>query len=223
MTDLDTRLGALQHMPLFSGLPESGLRELAAFTLHQRFPRGHTIFCRGDSGDRAFIILQGEVDLIVDSPDGRELILARLGPGEHFGEMALIDDLVRSATARTASATELVVVLRSTFLRAMEGRPEISMHIIRVLAQRLRASNEKLESFAYRDAKSRIARTVLELDRTHAEPVHVSHEELSNMSATSRQTTTRILGEWEASGYVELGRRGILVKNVEALSVMAEY
>lgn len=223
MANVDARLAALQHIPLFAGLSESDLRQLAGTTLYQRFPRGHTIFCRGDPGDRAFIIVDGAIDLIIDSPDGRELILTRLGPGEHFGEMALLDDLLRSATARTAAPTEVVVVLRSTFFEVLDRRPEISRHIIRVLVQRLRSTSDKLETFAYLDAKGRIARTVLDLARIGEEALHVSHEELASMSATSRQTTTRILGEWEESGFVDLSRRGIVLKNPEALSVMAQY
>jgi CRP-like cAMP-binding protein len=222
MAGTDTRTAALQRIPLFSGLPESHLRTLAADTLYQRFPRGETIFSRGDKGDRAFVIVEGAIDLVIDSPDGRELILSRLGPHEHFGEMALVDDLQRSATARTAASTEVVVVLRRTFLKALEEEPEMSRQIIRSLAQRLRAADEKIEAFAYLDAEGRIARTVLDLDRRMGEPLRVSHEELSHMSATSRQTTTRILGDWEDEGYVELSRRGIVVKDREALDAMAQ-
>lgn len=221
MTGADTVTAALQRIPLFAGLPESHLRTLAGDTLSQRFGRGEVIFSRGDSGDRAFVILEGAIDLVIDSPDGRELILTRLVEGEHFGEMALLDDLQRSATARAAAQTELVVVLRRTFLRALEQEPELSRQIIRSLVQRLRVADEKIEAFAYLDAEGRIARTVIQLDRGRGESIKVSHEELSHMSATSRQTTTRVLGEWEDDGYVELSRRGILVKDSEALDAMA--
>lgn len=213
---------ALQRLPLFAGLPEEQLARIAEHALHQRYGRGHTIFTRGDPGDRAYIILDGTIDLVIDSPDGRELILSRLGPGEHFGEMALVDDHRRSASARAASATELVVVLRQTFLEALDEQPEIARHIIRSLVQRLRAADEKIEAFAYLDAAGRIARVVMELDRGRQEPLRVSHEELSHMSGTSRQTTTRVLGEWEESGYVQLARRGIQVQDPVALSALAQ-
>ncbi len=222
MTGVDTVTAALQRMPLFAGLPEDHLRTLAAHTLRQRYGRGQTIFSRGDPGDRAFVIVEGAIDLIIDSADGRELILTRLDQGEHFGEMALVDDLQRSATARTAAPTELIVVLRRTFLQALEQEPEITRHIIRSLVRRLRAADEKIEAFAYLDAEGRIARTVLQLDRGRGESLRVSHEELSHMSATSRQTTTRILGEWQDAGYVELSRRGIVVKDHAALEAMSQ-
>jgi CRP-like cAMP-binding protein len=168
------------------------------------------------------VIAKGAVDLVIESPDGRELILTRLEAGEHFGEMALVDDLRRSASARAAADTELVVVLRHAFLESLEEQPEMSRHIIRSLVQRLRAADEKIEAFAYLDAGGRIARTVLDLDRGRRESIKVSHEELAHMAATSRQTTTRILGEWEEAGYVDLSRRGITVKDADALHLMAQ-
>jgi CRP-like cAMP-binding protein len=136
--------------------------------------------------------------------------------------MALVDDLRRSASARAATDTELVVVLRQAFLESLEEQPEMSRHIIRSLVQRLRAADEKIEAFAYLDAAGRIARTVLDLDRGRRESIKVSHEELAHMAATSRQTTTRILGEWEEEGYVDLSRRGILVKDADTLHLMAQ-
>ena len=222
MTGREDLVSALERIPLFAGLPENQLRRLASEALHQRYDRGQIVFTRGDQGDRAFVILGGAIDLVIDSADGRELILSRLGPGEHFGEMALVDDLRRSATARAAMATELVVVLRQTFLQALDEQPEMSRQIIRSLVQRLRRADEKIEAFAYLDAAGRISRTLLDLNPESGNPVKVSHEELSHMTATSRQTTTRILGEWSDLGYVELARRGILVKDPEALQALAQ-
>src|SRR5205085_2009115 len=146
---------------------------------------GETIFSREDDGDRAFFILSGAVDLVIESPDGRELILARLQSGEHFGEMALVDDGVRSAAARAAAPTELVVVLRETFMRALAEEPELSRHIIRSLVQRLRAADEKLEAFAYLDAEGRVARVLIDVAGDGME-LRASHEEISHMAAISR-------------------------------------
>jgi CRP/FNR family cyclic AMP-dependent transcriptional regulator len=222
MTDIETLGSALQCIPLFSGLPAEQLNTLAASAFYQTYPRGQIIFSRGDQGDRAFVVVKGAIDLVIDSVDGRELILSRLGVGEHFGEMALVDDNQRSAAARAAGPTELVVVLRSAFLRCLDQQPELGRQIIRSLVKRLRTADEKIEAFAYLDAGGRIARTILELDKKHHESIPVSHEELSHMSATSRQTTTRILGEWEDAGYVDLSRRGIVVKDDQALALLAE-
>lgn len=211
---------ALQRIPLFAGLSEEQLAALAAEAIHHRYERGEIVFHRGDAGDRAFIILSGAVDLVIESADGRELILSRLAAGEHFGEMALLDDLSRSATARAAAPAELMAVLRQTFLRALHGESEMGQRIIRSLVQRLRAADEKLEAFAYLDAEGRVARVVLDLLRD--ERVQASHEELAHMAATSRQTTTRVLGDWEEAGYVTLSRRGLAVKDMDALQALAQ-
>jgi CRP-like cAMP-binding protein len=213
---------ALQRIALFAGLPDDRLEELARGALLHRYPRGQIVCHRGEPGDRAFVIVSGAVDLIIDSPDGRELILVRLEAGEHFGEMALVDDHRRSATARTAAPTELVAVLRSAFLQALDDHPEMSRHIIRSLVQRLRVADAKLEAFAYLDAAGRIARALIDLGSESGQMLAVSHEELGHMAATSRPTTTRILDEWESEGYVELARRGIVLKDSDALTALAQ-
>src|SRR5689334_17475423 len=100
-------IDAIRCIPLFVGLPDEQVEEFARKALFQCFGRGQIIFSRGDPGDRAFVIMSGTVDLVIDSPNGRELILARLGPGEHFGEMTLLDDLDRSASARVSAPVEL--------------------------------------------------------------------------------------------------------------------
>ena len=212
---------ALRRFPLFAGLPDDQLDWFVSQTLHQRYGRGEIVFHRGDPGDRAFVILTGAVDLVVESADGRELILARLPAGEHFGEMALVDNNERSATARTSAPSELVAVLSETFNRALAERPETSRAIIRALVQRLRTADQKLEAFAYLDVEGRIARVVLELARAGG-VIRLSHEELSHMAATSRQTATRVLGEWEEAGFVTLARRGISVQDPEALEALAQ-
>jgi CRP/FNR family cyclic AMP-dependent transcriptional regulator len=211
---------ALQRIPLFAGLSDEQLATLASETIHHRYERSEIVFHRGDPGDRAFIILSGAVDLVIESADGRELILSRLDAGEHFGEMALLDDLSRSATARAAAPSELVAVLRQTFLRALHGESEMGQSVIRSLVQRLRAADEKLEAFAYLDAEGRVARVVLDLAGNGQ--IRASHEELAHMAATSRQTTTRVLGDWEEAGYVTLSRRGLVVKDMTALQALAQ-
>ena len=98
----------------------------------------------------------------------------------------------------------------------------MSRQVIRSLVERLRMADEKLEAFAYLDAEGRIARMLLDVATSEQEHVSLSHEELSHMSATSRQTTTRILGEWEEHGYVQLARRGITVTDRHALEALAQ-
>jgi CRP/FNR family cyclic AMP-dependent transcriptional regulator len=212
---------ALRRFPLFAGLPDDQLDWFVSQTLHQRYARGEIIFHRGDPGDRAFVILSGSVDLVVESADGRELILARLQAGEHFGEMALLDNSERSATVRASAPSEFVVVLSETLNRALAERPETSRAIIRALAQRLRSADQKLEAFAYLDVEGRIARVLLELAKG-GDQIRLSHEELSHMAATSRQTATRVLGEWEEAGFVTLARRGISVNDPGALETLAQ-
>jgi len=191
----ETVIQALRRLPLFAGLHDDHAGQLAKAALRERYSRGDIIFHRGDSGDRAYVIVGGSVDLVIESAGGRGLILARLGPGDHFGEMALLADHERSATARAAAGAELVAVVRRTFLRALGEEPEMARQIIHSLVQRLRVADENMEAFAYLDAHGRIARVVLRLEAHPPGPAGISHEELSHMAATSRQTVTRILDE----------------------------
>jgi CRP-like cAMP-binding protein len=222
MAGEDTGSNALRQISIFSGLPDEQLARLAQSTHRQRFTRGEIVCNRGDPGDRAYVILTGAVDLVIDSPDGRELILTRLHTGEHFGEMALLDDHKRSATARATESTELLILPRSAFFDTLESQPDMSRHIIRALVQRLRLADEKLEAFAYLDVAGRIARALLDLRGNRTGAIHVNHEEIGHMAAASRQTTTRVLGEWEDAGYVRRSRSSLTVVDMDALVTLAQ-
>jgi CRP/FNR family transcriptional regulator len=144
--------------PLFSALDAEAAAALRASMTEKRVPRSGVIFSEGEPGDRMYVILDGKVKLGQTSPDGRESLLAVLGPGEVFGELSLFDPGPRTATA-TAVTDTVVVGLGHVDLRPwLTGRPEVAEALLQALAQRLRRTNEALADLVFSDVPGRVAK-----------------------------------------------------------------
>ncbi|MFK7930650.1 MAG: cyclic nucleotide-binding domain-containing protein [Myxococcota bacterium] len=121
------RLAVLAPMPLFSHCSELELRAVAASTVPRQIKAGQTLFLRGDPGTELFLLVHGEVDI---EGEGEGKVLATLGPGRSFGEMALLDEPGRSATARAKSDVEVLVIPRDAFFRLLRGNPPLAVKIL---------------------------------------------------------------------------------------------
>jgi CRP-like cAMP-binding protein len=139
----------LKKIPLFSELSENEIYQVMKLSFEKKYPKGATLFVEGMAGEVLYIIKSGRVDIFKKTPQG-EVLLSSLGPGEFLGEMSLIDDSKRSATARVAEDSELVVVTRKCFNDLLQGDPAITtkllMHFLRVSARRLRETDKRLEA-----------------------------------------------------------------------------
>lgn len=138
----------LKKIPLFSELTENEIYQVMKLSFEKKYPKDSTLFIEGMAGEVLYIIKQGKVDIIKKTPQG-EVLLSSLGTGEFLGEMSLIDDSKRSATARVAEDSELVVITRKCFNDMLQGDPAITakllLHFLRVSARRLRDTDKRLE------------------------------------------------------------------------------
>jgi CRP-like cAMP-binding protein len=130
------RVETLARSPLFAGLSHRRLGRLTALTFEKRYAEGETVFAEGDPGKGLFVVLEGSVTISRSGSHGEEA-LATLGPGEAFGELALIDDLPRSATARVTAPARLLILYRSHFDRLVEGDRGTALQVMRNLLRRL--------------------------------------------------------------------------------------
>ncbi|MFM8774060.1 MAG: Crp/Fnr family transcriptional regulator, partial [Actinomycetota bacterium] len=161
---------ALMQAPLFSALDAEAATALRASMVELRVARGDAIFSEGEPGDRMYVILDGKVKLGQTSTDGRESLLAVLGPGEVFGELSLFDPGPRTATA-TAVTDVVVIGLGHDNLRPwLAGRPEVAESLLQALAQRLRRTNETLADLVFSDVPGRVAKLLLELADKFGQP-----------------------------------------------------
>src|SRR5215475_3945425 len=151
----------LRQAPLFSALDDEAATALRSSMAETRLRRGDVLFHEGDSGDKLYIVLDGKVKLGRTSADGRENLLAILGPGEMFGELSLFDPGPRTATATAVAETTLLGIGHGVMQTWLADRPEVSKQLLKALAQRLRRTNEHLADLVFSDVPGRVAKALL--------------------------------------------------------------
>ena len=217
---------ALMQAPLFSALDAEAAAALRASMVERRVPRGSVIFSEGEAGDRMYVVLDGKVKLGQTSTDGRESLLAVLGPGEVFGELSLFDPGPRTATA-TAVTDVVVIGLGHDNLRPwLAGRPEVAESLLQALAQRLRRTNEALADLVFSDVPGRVAKQLLDLADKFGQPspegvvVHhdLTQEELAQLVGASRETVNKALADFAHRGWIRLEGKSVLICDSERLA-----
>jgi CRP-like cAMP-binding protein len=211
----------LGSVPLFADLNERDLRELAEALRPRRYRRGETIFVTGDPGTSLCVVNTGRIKLALSSHEGREVILDVLGPGEVFGELALLDGEPRSADAVSIEATELLLLHREAFLRFLRERPEVAINLLGVLSRRLRRDAQLVQDAAFLDVPARLARTILRLaepaeDGTLRTP-RLTQSDLAAAAGTTRETLNKWLGFFAEQGFVKWNRSQVTVIDAEGL------
>jgi len=217
---------ALSRASLFSALDDDAAAALRAGMVEVGLERGEVLFTEGQPGDRLYVIVEGKVKLGATSGDGRETLLAILGPGEMFGELSLFDPGPRTATA-TALTDVSLIGLGNTDLRPwLTGRPEVALSLLRALARRLRRTNEAMADLVFSDVPGRVAKALLDLATKFGEPlpdggIHVVHdltqEELAQLVGASRETVNKALADFQNRGWLRLEQRGVDLLEPERL------
>ncbi|MCW1249674.1 Crp/Fnr family transcriptional regulator [Acaricomes phytoseiuli] len=215
----------LRRAPLFATLDDEAFRLLTDELAEVDLARGASVFHEGDQGDQLYFIVSGKVKLGRTAPDGRESLLAILGPGELFGEMALFDPSPRTATATAVSETRLAA-LRNESLRALlQSRPEVSAQLLQALARRLRRTNDSLSDLVFSDVPGRVAKALIDLSERFGRPaidgILVAHEltqeELAQLVGASRETVNKALAEFVQRGWLRLEARAVVILDVNRL------
>ena len=153
----------LGQVPVFSTLVQSDLERIARLAVPRQFEPGEVVFREGDSSDTCYVVRDGHARAIHEHGDGRTITLARFGPGDIFGELAMFEDELRSATVEAIEPTSVVAVLGPDMRRLMTEHPEISMRLVVALGRRLRESNERLSRQSFQTVQSRVAVALSEL------------------------------------------------------------
>ena len=213
----------LREVPLFEGLGDEDLEAIGKVTIPRSFDKDQVIILAEEEGDALFIISMGQVKVSIVSEDGREVILSLLGEGAVFGELSLLDGKPRSANVVATRDTELYMVRRADFLQLLCRVPQIAVGLLAELASRLRRTDRKIEGLALLDVTSRISETLLQLAADQGHQSHdglvlegrPTHQQLANMSGTTRETVSRVLKRLEAQGYLSVAGRTITILREE--------
>jgi CRP/FNR family transcriptional regulator, cyclic AMP receptor protein len=215
----------LARVVLFTELTEADVASLAARLRRRRCARGEVIFLRDDPGDSLFIVKTGVIRIVLTSPEGKEMTLALRGPGDFFGELALLDGEPRSADAVAQEPAELLLLQRDDFLELVGERPSVAVALIKVLSQRLRQSSQIVEDAAFLDVPARLAIAILRLLDAQGqvdEPgsviaARLSQAELAALVGTRRESVNRWLRFYEQQGLIRYERGQITVLRPDGL------
>ena len=209
----------LDGMPLFAGLGEASLLTLAREGRFARVEKGQFIFFQSDSSEKVYIVRSGLVSIVLESPDGREMVINEMHPGDFFGEVGVLTRQPRSTSTIARSESVVLELPRQTFLGILAAEPALARRILEITANRLRGSSERESALAFLDAQARLARLLLQLEQQAPEKgyVTISQEELAQRTGQTRQTVAKALGRWRRAGWLITGRGHIMLLNRDAL------
>ena len=191
--------------------------------------RGEILFNEGDDGDQLYVVTDGKVKLGRTSPDGRENLLAILGPGQMFGELSFFDPGPRSATATAVTDVELKSLGHEALSPVLNSHPDVAHALLNQLAGRLRRTNEVVGDLVFSDVPGRVAKALLDLasrfGRRADDGVHVNHdltqEELAQLVGASRETVNKALADFASRGWLRLEPRSVVIMDIERLGKRA--
>ena len=210
----------LRRISLFLEVPTADLDELATGLRRRRYARGQVIFTQGDPGNSLCMIEEGRVRIVVSSDDGKELVLRVFGPGDFFGELALLDGEPRSTDAVAQEACQLLLLQRSDFLSFLEARPKVAITLLAAISRKLRLTTQQAQDVAFLDVPARVARTVL--DQASAEnggpPIcRLTQSELAGIVGATRESVNKWLGYYERQGLIRRQRGAVTILKPEGL------
>ena len=211
-----TSLDLIRRVPLFSMLTDAQAVTVADGVVKRRFKRWEMIVEQGKKTNALFILLNGRARVVSTDSRGREVILATLQPGDHIGEMSLIDNEPHSATVRAEVQTDVLMLGRNEFARCLPENSSMAYAVMRGLVQRLRHADRKIESLALLDVYGRVARALLEfaVDGGDGERIvrdKISRQDIAKMVGASREMVSRVMKDLEERGYIQTLDNGSVV------------
>lgn len=221
-----SKLAVLRKHPIFCDLDPEALDQLCRYAKHAMLKRGAAIFSRGDPGNSLIAVISGTVKISVSSADGRSAILNLIGPGEIFGEVAVLDGQARTADARANTNCEIFVIDRREFLPFVRSHPALAMKFIELLCTRLRWTSDQVEQVILQDLPGRLASALVRLTEKHRlvsgdRTIALTQQEISEMVGMTRESINKQLRAWAARNWVRLEHGAIVVLNAEPLQALA--
>jgi CRP-like cAMP-binding protein len=210
----------LSQVGLFADLSSAELIGLAGLMRPRPYARDEVIYLRGDPGTAFYVIANGKVKITLTSPDGKELILRRLGPGDFHGELALLDDEPRSADAIATESSMLLVLQRDAFRQFLADHPTVATKLLATVSNYLRRNAELIQDATFLDVPARLARILLELaggtDGTLPPagtviPDRLKQSELASLVGATRESINKWLGAFERQGLIRYEKGQIII------------
>ncbi|WP_301122258.1 cAMP-activated global transcriptional regulator CRP [Mycolicibacterium fortuitum] len=219
----------LARAGIFQGVSPDAVAALVRQLEPVTFRRTEVVFSEGEPGDTLYIIAAGKVKIGRKSVDGRDSLITLMGPSDMFGELAIFDPGPRTSTVTALTEVKAVTMSRSVLRSWIADRPEIAEQLLRVLARRLRRTNDNLSDLIFTDVPGRVAKQLLYLaqrfgsrDGTALRVDHeLTQEEIAQLVGSSRETVNKALSDFAQRGWIRVQGRSILIDNAERLAKRA--
>ena len=223
---MSERLWYLKQCDLFQRLQPEQIAALENRCRVRMFPRSTPIYLPSDHANGVLLLAQGRVKIGSFTEDGKQAILAFIEPGELFGELALMGGTQREEYAEAVEKSTIVLIPNEVMQQLLTESPEISLGITRLMGLRRQRIERRLKYLLFRSNRERLVHLILELAEQYGREtaaglelkIKLSHQDLANIIGSTRETVTVVLGELQSEGFIELGRRKIIVKNLPRLA-----
>lgn len=220
-------LSTLRKIPFLRHLDPRDLKEIYKISETREYGPGEPIFAKSSSADRMFIVVEGRVKIFAPAVGRKRKTFAYLRAGDFFGEMALLEDKPRSASAEAVAYSKLLIVTRAEFNRLLARRPELAVYLLRVVSARLRRANEEIEGLLFRNLLGRVAKTLVDLSRrgqragaSVALPEHYTQQELADLVGTTREPLTRALSALKRAQLLSVKGDRYVLPNLDKISTL---
>jgi len=221
----------VRQVPLFADLNEEDAAKIASIAHTKSYPKDHLLFERGEEGSEFLVVTEGRLKVIFLSEDGRELTLTILGPFQSFGEVSLLDDSPRSASAVALSELKVLSINKRDFRTLLESNPRICISLLILMSRRLRDLTEDTAGLIFLDVYQRLARKLQHLSRTLGVPTdkgreipqRLTHQELANMVGATRETVTKALNDMEARSIISFYKKQVLILDETELEACTQH
>ncbi len=215
----------LSHIQVFRDLTPTELARMDRQITMSTCPPGKIFYMPEDSGEVLFLLKKGRVQLYRIAPNGKKLVTATLGPGAIFGEMSLVGQGMHNTFAEAMDECVLCVMSRSDVERLVQEKPEVAFRFVEALGKRLTQLEARLEDIAFKSIPTRLASLLLKLNEEQGGQQTINgytHQDLSEMLGTYRETVTQTLNDLKADGLISIARKQIVLLNTPALQSLAE-
>ena len=221
------KLAMLRKHPIFCDLESEAFDQLCRYAKHTTLKRGATLFSKGDPGNSLCAVISGTVKMSISSPDGRSAIFNLIGPGEVFGEIAVLDGQPRTADATANTNCEIFVIDRREFLPFVRSHPALAMKFIELLCAKLRWTSDQVEQVILQNLPGRLASALIRLAEKHKlapgdRTIAVTQQEISEMVGMTRESINNQLRVWATRKWVRLEHGAIVVLDAEPLQALVE-
>lgn len=220
-----SKLWYLENFNLFEGLAESKMQELEKITTMQETAKNHPIYFAQEPSNSIFFLKKGRVKLSRISPDGKEMIIALVNPGEVFGELSILDVSDRNDFATTLNDSLICAISKDDFKVFLEKSPELNIKVSRLIGFKLRKFSERIEELVFKDANQRVVSFILNLAEEHGKKIgdeyfvkpFLKHQDIAKLTACSRQTVNSILTDLREKQLINFDRRKLVISNITKL------